>query len=66
MNETVKCFVFCLNMTVERTRQLLKDKVKDLTDDQVILLIQEYSQLADTLLEQLPTLQDKYDTICPT
>ena len=40
-------------MTIERTRQLLGDKVKDMTDQQVQEMIQRFSQLADVVLDAL-------------
>lgn len=41
-------------MTIERTRELLGDKVKDMTDQEVQELIQRYSRLADVVVEVLP------------
>lgn len=40
-------------MTIERTRQLLGDKVKGMSDQEVQELIQRFSCLADTVLVAL-------------
>lgn len=36
-------------MTVERTRQLLGEKIKDLTDEQVLSLIEKTSKTIDAI-----------------
>jgi len=41
-------------MTIQRTRDLLGDKVKDMTDQQVQEMIQRFSQLTDIVLDILP------------
>ncbi|MDP1722951.1 MAG: hypothetical protein Q8L37_07155 [Candidatus Gottesmanbacteria bacterium] len=40
-------------MTTERTRQLLGDKIKDMTDQEVAEMIQKFSRLADVALDLL-------------
>lgn len=40
-------------MTIERTRQLLGNKVKNMTDEQVQQLIASYAKLADVALDAL-------------
>lgn len=53
-------------MTIERTRELLGEDVLGLTDDKILVLIQERSDFCEVLLEmienQLLTLkEEKYD-----
>ncbi len=40
-------------MTIERTRELLGQDVVDLTDEEVLQLIQQRSDLCDVLLEMI-------------
>ena len=36
-------------MTVERTRQLLDEKIKDLTDEQILIFIEKTSKTIDVI-----------------
>ncbi len=40
-------------MTIERTRELLGEDVADLTDSEVLFLIQQRSAFCDVLLEMI-------------